>query len=469
MTDYDLIVIGAGAVGENVADRATQGGLSVVIIEQDLVGGSCSYWACVPSKVLLRSGAALTAARRVPGARESLSNGVDTAAVFKRRNWFTGDWNDDGQADWLKSAGIDLLRGQARITGEREVTVDTGDGSQVLTARHAVAVCTGSASLLPDVPGLADARPWTSSDATSVQEAPESLAIIGGGVVAAELATAFASFGTKVSVISRGGLLARMEPFAGDAVATALRDAGADVHLNTTPTRVSRNGGGVTVHWDGGEVTAKELLVATGRVPRTGGLGLESVGLTDGDWLSCDDTLRVQGVDWLYAAGDVTHRALLTHQGKYQARVAGDAIAARATGRSLDVAPWGAHAATADHEAVPQVTFTEPEVASVGLTEAAARKAGYTVRVVDYDIGKVQGAMLLAKDYAGQARLVVDTDRQVLLGATFVGQDVGELLHAATIAVVGEVPIERLWHAVPAYPTVSEIWLRLLETWRDEG
>lgn len=470
MTDYDLIVIGAGAVGENVADRAVQGGLSVLIIEKDLVGGSCSYWACVPSKVLLRSGAALAAARRVPGARESLSHGVNVAAVFKRRNWFTGDWTDDGQAKWLEKAGIDLLRGHARISGEREVTVDTNGGQQVLTARHAVAVCTGSVSLLPDVPGLIDAEPWTSSDATSVQDAPDSLAIIGGGVVAAELATAFASFGTQVSVISRSGLLERMEPFAGAAVATALRDAGAAVHLNTAPTRVTRDdGGGATVHWDGGAVTADELLVATGRIPRTDDLGLQTIGLTPGDWLSCDDTLRVQGVDWLYAAGDVTHRALLTHQGKYQARVAGDAIAARAAGRSLDDARWGAHAATADHEAVPQVTFTEPEVASVGLTERAARDAGYEIRVVDYDLGKVQGAMLLAKDYAGQARMIVDTRRQVLLGVTFVGQDVGELLHAATIAVVGEVPIDRLWHAVPAYPTVGEIWLRLLETWRDEG
>ncbi len=461
-TEYDLIVIGAGAVGENIADRAVQGGLATLIVESELVGGECSYWACMPSKVLLRSGIALRAAKAVGGAREAVTGDLDVAAVLRRRDEFTHDWNDQSQVDWLDSAHIDLARGHAVITGEREVTV----GGTVYTARHAVAVSTGSAALLPDIPGLRDARPWTSRDATSAKRAPKSLAIIGGGVVAAEMATAYASFGTEVTVIVRGTLLAGQEPFAGERVADALQALGATIKLHSNATRVTRTGDTVELELDDGStVTAQELLVATGRTPRTTDLGLENIGLTPGDWLEVDDTMRVTGVDWLYACGDVNHRALLTHQGKYQARAAGDVIAARAQGRPVSDGPWGTHVATADHEAVPQVTFTDPEVASVGLTAEAATKAGYDIRVVDYDLGWVAGASVQADGYQGQARMVVDEARKVILGVTFVGQDVSELLHAATTAIVGEVPIDRLWHAVPAYPTMNEIWLRLLETY----
>jgi dihydrolipoamide dehydrogenase len=214
---------------------------------------------------------------------------------------------------------------------------------------------------------------------------------------------------------------------------------------------------------DGRALDVDEVAVATGRVPRTGDIGLETIGREPGDWIDVDDTLRVQGIPWLYAAGDVTHRALLTHQGKYQARAAGDVIVARARGAQVDDAPWGAHVATADHAAVPQVVFTDPEVASAGLTAAQAEDGGHRVRVVDYDLGSVAGASLTADGYTGRARAVIDEDRRVILGLTLVGQGVGELIHAATIAVVGEVPLGRLWHAVPSYPTVSEFWLRLLE------
>lgn len=279
-----------------------------------------------------------------------------------------------------------------------------------------------------------------------------------------EMATAYASFGTTVTVFARSGLLTGQEDFAGEAVAKGLRSLGVDIR-RAGPTRVERTEQGVTVHSDGEPVTADEVLVATGRVPRTSDIGLESVGLAAGEWLTVDDTLRVAGFDWLYAVGDVNHRALLTHQGKYQARAAGDVIAARATGKAVDDAPWGAHVATADHAVVPQVTFSEPEVASVGLTATAARDAGFDIRVVDYDLGWVAGASLQADDYEGMARMIVDEKRGVVIGATFVGQDVAELIHAATIAIVGEVPLDRLWHAVPAYPTMNEIWLRLLETY----
>jgi dihydrolipoamide dehydrogenase len=475
VSDYDVIVIGAGAIGENVADRAVQGGMRTVIVEAELVGGECSYWACMPSKALLRSGTLLETVRAVPGAAEAVTGKLDVPQVLKRRTTVTSDWKDDGQVEWLESAHVALVRGHAVFTGPKALTVTASDGTVTeLTANHAVAVATGSLPRLPDTPGLAEAEPWTSRDATSAQQVPVSLAIIGGGVVAAEMATAYTSFGTHVTLIARGGLLANQEPFAGEAVAARLSKAGADLRLGTTVERVEPGEPGEAGHTlllsDGSAVVAEKILVATGRVPRSGDLGLEAIGLPAGEYLATDDSMRVLGpdgapVDWLYAAGDVTGRALLTHQGKYQARIAGDAIAARALGKPVDTSPWGVHSATADHAAVPQVTFTSPEVASVGLTAAAAEKRGIRTRVVDYDIGGVAGATIHSDGYEGTARAVVDEDRRVLVGVTFVGADVGEMLHAATIAVAGEVPIERLWHAVPSYPTLSEVWLRLLESY----
>lgn len=471
-TTYDAIVIGAGAVGENVADRAVQGGLRTTIVEAELVGGECSYWACMPSKALLRSGALLETVRRVPGAAEAVAGSLDVRKVLNRRNSIASDWKDDGQVSWLESAGIELIRGHAVFTGPRALRVTAADGTVTeLEATHSIAIATGSLPMLPDTPGLADARPWTSRDATSAQSIPDSLAIIGGGVVAAEMATAYTSLGASVTLIARGGLLSNMEPFAGEAVGAALRAAGAEVRLSTSVERVESSAEGHTLLLsDGSAVVASKILVATGRTPRTGDLGLETLGLPAGGWLKTDDSLRVLApdgspIEWLYAAGDVNGRALLTHQGKYGARIAGDAMAARALGRPVDTAPWGVHSATADHAAVPQVTFTTPEVASVGLTAAEAAKRGIRTRVVDYEIGNVAGASIHSDGYQGTARAVVDEDRRVLVGVTFVGADVGELLHSATIAVTAEVPLARLWHAVPSYPTLSEVWLRLLEAY----
>jgi len=464
--EYDLIVIGGGPVGENVADRARQGGLSVVVVESELVGGECSYWACIPSKAMLRAGAALRAATRVKGAAEAVTGSLDVARTLVRRDELVHNWDDTSQVDWLRGAGIDLIRGHGRLTGEREVTVTGADGDEtVLTARHAVAVSTGSAALLPDIPGLRDVQPWTSREATGVHDVPASLAVLGGGTVGSEMATLYTSFGTTVTVIARSGLLRGVEPFAGEAVEKALTHAGATVRTGVEVEHVSRAADGevVLALSDGSDVHAAEVLVATGRVPRTEDLGLESIGLEPGSWLDVDDTLRVRGFEWLYAVGDVNHRALLTHQGKYQGRAAGDVIVARAKAAAVDDAPWGAHVATADHSAVPQVIFTDPEIAAVGHTEKSARAAGLSIRVIDYDLYWIAGASEVADDYQGQARAIVDEDRRVLVGATFVGQDVGEMLQAATIAIVGEVPVERLWHAVPAYPTISEVWLRWLE------
>jgi pyruvate/2-oxoglutarate dehydrogenase complex dihydrolipoamide dehydrogenase (E3) component len=471
-TEFDLIIIGAGAVAENVADRAVQGGLTAVLIESELVGGECSYWACMPSKALLRSGIALRAAQNVGGSREAVTGALDVAATLKRRDSFTNDWDDQSQVDWVEGAGIALVRGHGRLTGVKTVSVEAPDGALThLTARHAVVVSTGSDPLLPAIDGITDVSPWTPREATSAKVIPASLAIIGGGVVAVEMATAYASFGCDVTIVARSGLLRGQEDFAAELVGASLESLGVTLRTGVSPTSARRDDAGVTLSLDdGSSVTAAEVLVATGRQPRTSDIGLETVGLEAGDWLATDDTLLVRGEtnhdrSWLYAVGDVNHRALLTHQGKYQARAAGDVIAARALGRPVHDGAWGAHAATADHEAVPQVTFSDPEVASVGLTSHAAREAGYDIRVVDYELGSVAGASLQADGYTGRARMVVDEKRGVVLGVTFVGPDVSEMLQGATIAVVGEVPIDRLWHAVPAYPTMNEIWLRLLETY----
>ncbi|MER6677859.1 NAD(P)/FAD-dependent oxidoreductase [Streptomyces sp. NPDC000983] len=468
---YDVVVLGAGPVGENVADRTRAAGLSTAVVESELVGGECSYWACMPSKALLRPVLAQADARRLPGLSAAVQGPLDTARVTARRDGFTSHWKDDGQVGWLDSIGADLYRGQGRITGARTVTVTGADGTErVLTARHAVAVCTGTRAVLPALPGLAEVRPWTSREATSAKEAPGRLVVVGGGVVAVEMACAWQGLGSRVTLLVRGEkLLSRMEPFAGELVAEALAEAGADVRTGTSVASVTRENGTVVVVTDGGDrIEADEILFATGRAPRTDDIGLDSIGLDPGSWLPVDDSLRVTGSDWLYAVGDVNHRALLTHQGKYQARIAGAAIAARAFGVPLlESDPWGAHTATADHAAVPQVVFTDPEAAAVGLSLAEAEQAGHRVRAVDYDLANVSGASLYGDGYRGRARMVVDLEREILLGVTFVGPGVGELIHSATVAVAGEVPLSRLWHAVPAYPTISEVWLRLLETYRD--
>ena len=452
---YDVIVLGAGPTGENAAARAVRGGLTAAIVESGLVGGECSYWACMPSKALLRPAAAVSEANAVDGVTGAR---LDPPAVLKRRDSFASHWKDDGQVKWLGGAKITLYRGQGRLAGQGRVTA----GATELTARQAVVIATGSRAVIP--PPLRGVNPWTSREATSAHTVPASLAIVGGGVVGCEMAAAWQALGARVTLIARGGLLERLPAFAGDLVANGLRDAGVDVRLGVSVSDATRSDDGVTLTLDnGGTVTAAEVLAATGRAPATGDIGLETVGLEPGSWLETDDTLLVRTDNgdspWLYACGDVNHRALLTHMGKYQGRICGDAIAARSRGEQPPVTD------RSSQTAVPQVIFTLPEVAAVGLTEPRAREAGITTRAVEYDIGNVAGAALFADGYAGRAQMVVDEDNRTIVGVTLAGPGVGELIHAATVAVAGRVPLETLWHAVPSYPTVSEVWLRLLEAY----
>lgn len=471
---YDVIVIGAGPVGENVAERARAAGLSTVIVERELLGGECSFWACDPSKALLRPVVARADARRIPGLGQAVAGPLDVEAVLAHRDKMSSYWKDEDQADWLNSVSVDLIRGHGRLTGPKQVSVQTPDGDNIaLTARHAVAVSTGTSAALPPIPGLDTVRPWTSREATSAAKVPKRLAVVGGGVVAVEMATAWQALGSQVTIlVLENTLLQRMEPFAGELVTDGLREAGVDIRFNTTVTSLAREGGEdgevqITLA-DGRQLAADEILLATGRAPNTWDLGLETIGLTPGDWLKVDDTFHVTDVadGWFYAVGDVNHRALMTHQGKYQARIAGAVIGARAKKQPVDDAPWGAHVATADHAAVPQVVFTTPEIASVGLTTHEAAQSGRRIKVVDYNLAHIAGAHQYGQDYRGHARMLIDLDHDTVVGVTFAGPGVGELVHSATIAVAGQVPLDRLWHAVPAFPTLGEIWLRLLETHR---
>jgi pyruvate/2-oxoglutarate dehydrogenase complex dihydrolipoamide dehydrogenase (E3) component len=452
MRSFDVVVIGAGPAGEVAAGRLGQRGLSVAIVEDRLVGGECSYWACMPSKALLRPYEALAEALRIPGAAEAVTGSLDAPAVLRRRDEIIHDLDDSAQLPWLEHRGVTLLRGGGTLSGERRVRV----GDEEIEANRAVILATGSLPSMPPIEGLSaidDA--WTNREATTAERIPERLVIMGGGVVGVEMSQAFQTLGAQVTLIEgERRLLPREEEYACAEVTEALAGYGVDIRTGQRATRAQERDGTVVVTTaDGRTAEGDTLLVALGRTPQTAGLGLETVGLPDDEPVHVDAHMRVPGVDWLYAIGDVNGRALFTHMGKYQGRVAADHI------RGLDVA----FSHGADGTLSPRVIFTDPQVAAVGHTSDTADRAGLMVDVVETPTSGNAGGSFYGRGAPGNARLLIDRERRIIVGATITGAEVGEMLHAATIAIVGEIPLERLRHAVPCFPTRSEIWLSLLD------
>ncbi|ROZ64293.1 NAD(P)/FAD-dependent oxidoreductase [Kocuria soli] len=453
----DVVVIGAGPVGENVAQYAVEGGLSATLVEHELLGGECSYHACIPSKALLRPVDVASTTRDLPGVTGS---SVDISGLLARRDAWVSHYDDAGQRTWAADAGVAVVRGHGQLVGERLVRVEGADGPVALEAQRAVVLATGSSPVIP--PAFDGVEPWTSRDATGVQEIPERLVIVGGGVVACEAATWMAALGSQVTMVVRGNrLLSGWEEFAGRTVVESLRDSGVDVRFTTEVAWASRQGPAATglgrIH--GGPVTlslsddsaleADEVLAATGRRPALESVGLDAVGLTPADVLS--GALPA----WLHAVGDAGGTAPLTHVGKYHARVLGTRLAADAGGRNDRPAP--------DVIPVPQAVFTQPQAATVGRTEAQACADDVDVAVSQVPYNSAAGTALLRDTVRGAAKIVVDRRTGALVGATFVGPDAAEQLHAATVAIAGAVPVHVLRHAIPSFPTASELWLRLLE------
>jgi dihydrolipoamide dehydrogenase len=457
---YDAIVLGAGPAGEVVAGRLADAGWKVVIVEKDLVGGECSYWACMPSKALLRPADVLAEAQRIPGVPVGGDAELDPAAVLARRDAVIhmesgADAPDDsGQMPWLEERGIELHRGAGRFVGEGRIEV----GGATLTASRAAIVATGSGAAMPPIDGLDSVRTWNNRDATTAEKVPASMVVLGGGPVGSELSQAWASLGTKVTLVDAAEhLLGRDEPFAGEEVAAALRGRfGVDVRLGAEVESVRAGDAGTIVELKGsGAVEGEELLVAVGRKPHTEGIGLEAIGVgtDDGGYLEVDDRMRVGGRENLFAIGDVNGRALFTHNGKYQAWIVAENLLGREVG------------AIAESFGSPHVTFTDPQVAAVGKTLAKAEEEGIDARAVEVPTDGSPGASFQGKGTGGTSRLVVDRGADTIVGATFTGFETADFLQAATLAIVAEVPLARLRHALAPYPTRSEVWLKLIEKW----